>query len=66
MRQYLVDFSTLASANKGLGSYGLGRYLHEQGTEGLTQLLDVARVVDLIVLSDSLVTSDRVPYYGDA
>jgi hypothetical protein len=26
--------------------------VREQGTEGLTQLLDVARVVDLIVLSD--------------
>jgi hypothetical protein len=66
MRQYLVDFSTLASANKGLGSYGVGNYLGESGTEGLTQLLDVARVVDLVVLSDSLVTSDRLSSYGDS
>lgn len=66
MQQYLVDFSTLASANKGLGEYGLQNCLRESGTEGLTQLLDLARVVDLIVLSKSLITSDRLSSYGEA
>jgi hypothetical protein len=59
--KYLLDFSTLRSASKGLGSYGFHRYLQEAwGTEGLTQLLDIARLVDLFVLSDEILVSERI------
>jgi len=58
--KYLVDFSTLRSAAKGLGNWGFHRYMRESGTEGLTQLLDISRLVDLVVLSDELLVSQRI------
>jgi len=57
---YLIDASTLASASK--GSRGLSNYLREAGTwgiEGLTQLLDTARLINLIVTSDEIITACR-------
>jgi hypothetical protein len=58
--RYLLDFSTLQSAYKGLSSYGFPNYLKEAGgTEGLTQLLDLARLVDIFVLSDEILVSHR-------
>src|SRR5438045_2942801 len=58
--QHLMDFSTLRSVSKGLGDYGFYRYMREAGgTEGVTQLIDIARLVDLVVLSDKIVVSER-------
>jgi len=59
--KYLMDSSSLRSASKGLGSYGFHAYMRESsGTEGLTQLLDIARLVDLVVLSDEILVSERI------
>lgn len=59
--KHLVDFSTLRSAAKGLGTYGFPDYLNEAGgTEGLSQLLDLARLIDIYMLSDEILVSERV------
>lgn len=62
--KYLIDLSTLRSAFQGLNGHvgedriDLGYYLRQPGdTEGLTQLLDIARLVDLVVLSDEIFIS---------
>ena len=58
--KHLMDFSTLRSVSVGLEGYGFYRYMAEhEDTQGLTQLLDIARFVDLVVLSDEIFVSER-------